>query len=143
VFNQEIFIMFAASHNKAFDFSRGLFTVLPVKKSLQPTIRYTPENVCLDDFDAMRGAYERNLERLQACDRLAEARGILVGRYFREIVEDGFAYYVIIEDFGDRVRVELAQGLGTDTPTPYYGNSCVILRNLALSRIRWRHWPWP
>lgn len=103
-----------------------------------PPKQYIPEDVCLDDFDAMCAAYARNLQQLKAIDAAAAAEGSVVGRYFRVTAVDGFAYYIVTEDLGVRVRVELARGVDNDTPVPDLGESAVILRSLALSLIEWR-----
>lgn len=99
---------------------------------------YVPEEIP-DEFDAMCEAYQRNFERLRTCDAEAQKNGGMVGRYFREMVDEGHAYYVVIEDMGKRVRVVLAQGVGTDTPALGYGLEAVILKELALSRILHRY----
>lgn len=109
-----------------------------LQKRPSPSALYVPEAIP-DDFDAMLAAYRRNFERLVACDAEAQKNGGMVGRYFREMVDEGYAYYVVSEDMGGRVRVVLAQGVGTDTPATGYGLEVVILKGLALSRIQHRY----
>jgi len=115
-----------------------------MKSSLQKqtsiSILYVPEEIP-DEFDAMCEAYQRNFERLRTCDAEAQKNGGMVGRYFREMVFEGYAYYVVSEDMGGWVRVVLAQGVGTDTPATGYGLEAVILKELAQSRIKHRHSP--
>lgn len=113
--------------------------MLPSIKTESQRYLFVPEKIP-DDFDAMQGAYRRNFALLFAGDCEAVKRGDVVGRYFREAVEDGYAYYVVSEDLADGwVRIQLAHGVGTDTPVAYYGEEAAILKGLALSRIQHRY----
>ncbi|MHB8698663.1 MAG: hypothetical protein ACYC9J_11660 [Sulfuricaulis sp.] len=113
--------------------------MLPATKQIPASVVFVPEDIP-DDFDAMQATYRRNFSRLRACDRGAESRGDIVGRYFRETVADGFAYYIVSDELPyGWVKIRLVHGVGTDTPASYFGEEAVILQNLALSRIKHRY----
>lgn len=57
----------------------------------------------IDDFKAKM---DRQMEELTANDTTAEEAGTLVGRYIRESIADGYAYYVVTEEYPRTVIVE-------------------------------------
>ncbi len=91
-----------------------------------------------EDIAKSLGQSKKNFDDLDAADRKAKAARQIVGRYIREPYADGHAYYLITEDLGDEVRIEVCTGLGDDWVLPSWGEETLIEKNYAKESLRRR-----
>lgn len=56
--------------------------------------------------DDIRSRLDREFAELDAKDAAAKENGTIVGRYLKEPAADSHAYYEVVEDLGDMVRLE-------------------------------------
>ena len=69
------------------------------------------ENINVKD---MLAQWDKKWEEVQYEDKLAKRRKTLVGRYYKEQIADGYAFYLITADTGKRCKVSRITGLGDD-----------------------------
>lgn len=69
-------------------------------------------------------------------DKAAKANGELKGRYVREPIADGYAYYEITKVTKTKVKIKLVTGIGDDYRVNYWGNEATIERAYAESNIK-------
>jgi len=81
---------------------------------------------------------ESNLKKLEREDDQAKAKSQLVGRYIREQIADGFAYYKIVKENKKTVRIELVRNIGDDYSVPVWGLKASIQKAYAIKNVGYR-----
>lgn len=105
-------------------------------------ILYMPERITERDFqdwEKAKAILARNFEQLQRIDAEAKKSGSLVGRYIRESVADGLAYYQIIKEGKRTVRIRICLDIcGDNYRVSYWGEEATIDRKYALKSVEGR-----
>jgi len=57
---------------------------------------------------------DEKFDEISKADKTAKKNKTLVGRYFKEQIADGYAFYLIVADNGKRCKVERITGIGDD-----------------------------
>ncbi len=92
-------------------------------------------------IDNFRAQMDRQMAELTANDTAAKEAGTLVGRYIRESIADGYAYYTVVKansrtvtvehvDYCDGYRVPMIESMGGEIPLKY------VTENIEL-RDKW------
>lgn len=82
--------------------------------------------------------WETNREKMQQKDKEAKEKGVLKGRYIREPYADGYAFYEIIRENKNTVRIRVVKGIGDDWVIPYWGEETSIDKEYALQNLAQR-----
>lgn len=70
---------------------------------------------------------------------MSRSEGELVGRFISEPFADGKAYYKIVKENKNTVRIKVCRGLGDDNwVIPYWGEETSIKKDFALQKLRQR-----
>ena len=80
------------------------------------------------DWDAM----DENMKLMETRDAEAKARGEIVGRYINHPFADGYAYYEIVKENKQTVRIQVITDIGDDWVLPAWGKTTSIKKNDAL-----------
>lgn len=88
------------------------------------------------NFKSIFDAYDNKFEELMASDRKAKKAGVLVGRFYREQIADGYSFYLITKENKTRCKLEVVCGIGDDWTIPRFGEMAwvgkkEVLRNLG------------
>lgn len=81
---------------------------------------------------------ENNFKVLNDVDAWAKKHNRLVGRYIKEQIADGYAFYIIVKETKNKVKIELCKNLGDDYCVPYFGDSATIDKAYAKKNIELR-----
>lgn len=81
---------------------------------------------------------EKNIEKMNKKDLLSKKKGILLGRYLKFLLSDGYVFYEIIEEAGDAVRVSLIKGLYSEQCLPQLGETAILSKKVAQENIEKR-----
>lgn len=81
---------------------------------------------------------EENQEKMYQKDQEAKEKGVLKGRYINEPYADGYAYYEIVRENKNTVRIKVIKNIGDDWVIPYWGEEATIAKDHALRNIGWR-----
>ena len=79
--------------------------------------------------------WDKNYDKMVAKDKKARKKGKLVGRYMREPIADGYAYYEIIKENKKTLRLKVIVGLGDDWRVPYWGDEANVDKNYVVDLI--------
>lgn len=92
----------------------------------------------MKNFEKLLRESEKNFEKLEKTDRVAEKQGLLVGRYIRENIADGYAYYQIIKENKTTVKIKHVVGISDDYIVSYWGKQATISKNYIKKSISFR-----
>jgi hypothetical protein len=105
-------------------------------------ILYQPVRIVDKDYknwDRVKAILDGNFQQLQQIDEEAKKAGKLVGRYIRESVADGLAYYQIIKEGKRTVRIRICLDIcGDNYRVSYWGEEATIDRKYALKSVEGR-----
>jgi len=79
--------------------------------------------------------WDRNYDIMVAKDEKAKREGKLVGRFVREAYADGYAYYEIVSENKNTLRIKSIKGLGDDWTIPYWGDEANVEKDYVVSKI--------
>lgn len=79
--------------------------------------------------------WNANFRALEAEDAEARRNGTLVGRYIKEPIADGYAFYKIVKENKATVKIQVVTDIGDDWRVPYWGNSTTIPKSYAIKSI--------
>ena len=101
---------------------------------------YTPKPVDLTvrPIDIALRAIDENYEQLKSIDKMAKAKGELLGRFVEIGVADGKAFYQIMRVNKNTVRVKALGGLGDDYILDYWGYEATVDKAYVESLVRSR-----
>ncbi len=100
---------------------------------------YKPKSVeCGSDLEKTNKTINDNFGQLVDLDKEANKRGDLVGRFIKEAIDDGFAYYQIVKENKRIVHIEVCDQLGDDWVIPYWGEKASIDKDYAIAMLRFR-----
>jgi len=92
-----------------------------------------------NNWDRVKAILDGNFQQLQQIDAEAKKSGSLVGRYIRESVADGLAYYQIIKEGKRTVRIRICLDIcGDNYRVAYWGEEATIDRKYALKSVEGR-----
>lgn len=80
--------------------------------------------------------WQRNEALMEQEDKDAKDEGKLVNRYIREHYADGYAFYKIIRENKNTVRIRVVTEIGDDWSIPYWGEETTIDKEYAISNIK-------
>ena len=80
-------------------------------------------------LEEMNSDWDRNYDTMVIRDENAKADGKLVGRYVREPIADGYAYYKIVKVKKSTIDIKLITGIGDDYSIPYWGTEASVKKN--------------
>jgi hypothetical protein len=63
-------------------------------------------------YKSIFDAHDKKLRDIVAADQEAKAMGQLVGRFYREQIADGYAFYVITKENKTKCKLVVVTGLG-------------------------------
>ena len=89
-------------------------------------------------IDKMLGLWKKNYNKMIQRDTQAQQRGELVGRFIDEPIADGYAYYEIVRENKNTVRIKHITGVGDDYMVHYWGSIATIDKDYALQSIKRR-----
>lgn len=81
---------------------------------------------------------KKDEQKMREKDQKAKAQGKLVGRYVREHVADGYAFYEIIRENKQTVRIRVVTGVGDGWRVSFWGDEATIAKDYALKNIGFR-----
>lgn len=92
-----------------------------------------------DKFDHQNwiSNWSKNYQRLVECDKKAQERGSLVGRFFSVPCADGYAYYQITRDYKHTVHLQLVTGVGDDWEDHHFMDGGSFPKKDVLRYIEW------
>lgn len=99
---------------------------------------YTPKEVGYVAPDYGVSDIKYNEDQLEKIDNEAKEKGILIGRYIKEPMADGYAIYQIIKELKTKVKIVLCTGLGDDYVLPCWGEETNIDKDYAITSIKSR-----
>lgn len=81
--------------------------------------------------------WNKNFDKLVEEDVQAKQNDKLVGRYVKQQINDGYAFYKIIKENKTTVVVKVIRNIGDDYIIPYWGERAsldkkFVIRNIAL-----------
>lgn len=76
--------------------------------------------------------WNANFRAMEAEDAEARKYGRLVGRYIKEQIADGYAYYKIVKENKATVKIQVVRDIGDDWTVPYWGESTTIPKKYVL-----------
>jgi hypothetical protein len=79
-----------------------------------------------------------NFDQLKIQDNTAKQNGTLVGRYIQEGVADGYAYYQIVKEGKNTVKIRQVTGVGDDWMVSYWGREASIKKSYAKQMVKMR-----
>lgn len=82
--------------------------------------------------------WDKNFKALMECDKKAKKEGVLVGRYIKEQVCDGYAFYKVVKESKKKVTISKVSGIGDDWCINYWGNEAQIDKKYAIQNITQR-----
>ena len=82
--------------------------------------------------------WDKNFIRLVKEDKKAKENGLLIGRYIREGIADGHAFYKIIKEEVKTVVIKHITGLGDDYIINYWGKQTKIDKDYAKTNLEFR-----
>ena len=88
--------------------------------------------------DDMVKQWEENYKKMEEVDFEARREGQLIGRYLREQIADGYAYYQITKENKNTVVIEHVTGIGDDYSVPYWGSKASIKKAFAIQNVECR-----
>jgi hypothetical protein len=86
----------------------------------------------MDDWEEMKREMDANYEAMEKRDKQAFEKGRMVGRYIQHQFADGYAYYQIVKENKNSVRIDVITGLGDDWVLPAWGRSITISKKQAM-----------
>jgi hypothetical protein len=81
--------------------------------------------------------YNQQMSQIENDNYLAKKAGTLVNRTFREPYADGYAYYKIIKENQNTVKIQSID-IGDGWTIPYWGKSATIKKNYVLKKFNSR-----
>ena len=87
------------------------------------------------NFKSVFDAYDRKFDEIAAADKKAKEAGVLVGRYYKEQIADGYAFYLITKENKTRCKLEVVTGIGDDWVIPRFGESAWVGRKEVVWNI--------
>jgi hypothetical protein len=72
-------------------------------------------------YKSIFDAHDKKLRDIVAADQEAKAMGQLVGRFYREQIADGYAFYVITKENKTKCKLVVVTGIGDDWTIPRFG----------------------
>ena len=79
--------------------------------------------------------WEENFAKMLKKDEIAKAQGKLVGRVIKEQFADGYAYYEIIKETKNTVKIKSITGIGDDWIIPYWGKMTTIEKEYVVHKL--------
>ena len=79
--------------------------------------------------------WDRNFNNMIEKDKKAKAKGEIVGRYIKEPIADGYAYYEIISEGITKVEIKVVRNIGDDWVVPYWGEVARIDKNYVINGL--------
>ena len=79
--------------------------------------------------------WNKNFQELERQDAEAKKNGTLVGRYIREQIADGYAFYQVVKENKATVKIQVVRDIGDDWTIPYWGNSTTIAKSYVLKKL--------
>ena len=81
---------------------------------------------------------ESNVDKMTKKDIAAKKKGVLLGRYLKFLLSDGYVFYEIVEEAGDAVKISHIKGLYSEQCLPKFGESAVLSKKVAKENIEKR-----
>lgn len=88
--------------------------------------------------DELIQKWERNTQKMKEKDRQSKEKGLLKGRFLNIPYADGYAYYEIIRENKNTVRIRVITDIGDDYVIPYIGEENTVNKGFALQNIGMR-----
>lgn len=82
--------------------------------------------------------WKANWARLEMEDKMAKAEGRLVGRYLKESIADGYAFYRITKVGKRTATLVHVKGLGDDYRIPMLGDGGTAKLSYVQQNVEWR-----
>ena len=79
--------------------------------------------------------WNNNFQKLVEEDAEAKKKGILVGRYIKEPIADGYAFYKIVKENKATVKIQVVRDIGDDWSVPYWGESTTISKKYVIKGL--------
>ena len=89
-------------------------------------------------WEEINKTYKANWARMEMEDKMAKAEGRLVGRYYKEAIADGYAFYRITKVGKRTATLAHVKGLGDDYQIPLLGNGGSVKLWLVQRNVDWR-----
>jgi len=83
-------------------------------------------------------SWQKKIKEFEKTDREAKKQGQLVGRYIKESIADGYAYYKIVKEGKKSVEIRHIKGIGDDYMISYWGKQATINKDYAKKSIEFR-----
>ena len=81
---------------------------------------------------------EQNIEKMNKKDAFSKRKGVLLGRYLKFLLSDGYVFYEIVEESGDAVRINLIKGLYSEQCLHQLGETAILSKKVAVENIEKR-----
>lgn len=90
------------------------------------------------DISRILEIHKENFDLLMNIDKQAKEKGELLGRFVAVPIADGRAYYQIVKENKNTVKIKLVENIGDDYMVDYWGCEATIDKDYAADNVEYR-----